>query len=110
MGYERSIVLKKGEYPKAIQVLAEAFQLFSPQYAVETTSEGFLLIYPEDVKWPHRMQISIKAADRNDGNMPKDAEYLYFLSYLSGNEEYKATELITATLRNLGYEFELDDL
>jgi len=110
MGYERSIVLKNGEYPRAVRALTKAFPSFSSQYVVEADSKGFLLICPEDVKWPHRMQISCETAETNIYNVPKDTEYLYFLSYLSGNEAYKATELIKATLCDLEYEVKIDDL
>jgi hypothetical protein len=47
MGSEYSIVLKNGEYPKAVQALAEAFQSFSALYVVETNGEGFSLTCTE---------------------------------------------------------------
>jgi len=110
MGYERSIVLKKGEYSRAVRALTKAFQSFSPQYVVEADSKGFLLICSEDVKWPQRMQISCETAGTNIYNVPKDTEYLHFLSYLSGNEAHEAMELIKATLCDLENEVMIDDL
>jgi len=109
VGYEYSIVLKNGEYPKAVQALAKAFQSFSVQYVVEVDNKGFSLIYPEDTKWPERMQIIVETADENTDNVPKDTEYLYCLSYLHGDEA-RAMELIKSTLCRLEYEFKMDDL
>jgi len=110
MGYEYSIILNKGEYPKAVQALAEAFDSFSAQYVVEADNKGFSLMYPKDIKWPDRMQIIIKTVDEYTYVVPKDTQYLYCLFYISGDEAYRAIELIKSTLCRLECEYEIDDL
>ena len=110
MGYEYSIVLKNGEYLKAVQALTDAFQSFSVQYVVEADSKGFSLMCPKDTKWQDRMQVIVQTADEHIGIVPKGTQYLYCLFYLGGNEAYKAIELIKSTLCRLEYEFEMDDL
>ena len=110
MGYEYSIVLSSGEYKTAIDELAKAFQSFSTQYVVETNGRGFSLTCPEYANWAHGMQISVETADEYTCNVPKGTEYIYYLSYLFGDEAHKAMELMKSTLCSLGYEFKLDDL
>ena len=110
MGYEYGIILKSGEYTKAVQELAQAFQSFSTQWINKSDEKGFSLLCPDDKKWPDRFQIIIQTADRNTGIAPEGKLYLYCLSYLNGDEEQRALDCIESVLHRLGYSYEIDDL
>ena len=77
------------------------------EYSIE---RGFSLTCPEYAKWSQGMQISIETSDENTDNVPKGTKYIYYLSYLFGDEAYKAMELIKSTLHSLKYEFTWNDL
>jgi len=110
MGYEYGIILKNGEYTKAIKALTEAFQSFSEQWVVEGGENGFSLLCPVDEKWPDRLQVNIQTAGKHDGIVPEGSLYLLFCSYLDGKERQRALDCIESALIRLGYAYEMDDL